>query len=543
MKLKLTIIALLLAFISEAQLPEQDCVNAIPICSPQPITYTNIINGGGNLPSEVDYGNNCLQYEKNSVWFKVYVQQNGELSFTLIPDVVFPAAIDLDWAVFDLTNATCQDISSYTDTLEVSCNFNSEVGINSTTGPNGFSGGQFEPVIPVLAGHVYYIIVSRYTGDSAPFTINFDGSTCFGTPQPFSFNTTELPSLCQPNQLNVYLNQSVQCVSLAPSDFALYDNNNQPIPIMGMNTPECNNLLDYSSSFMLMLDQDLVSGQQYKLVKTGSVVVPCGVTDQSYSEVSFTPQPFNFDIISFDIDLDTCYHSCTVDAIFVDTLFKTTYSWNVPSGTSISPYYYYVSGHEDGNYSFSISTSTGCTASHTEYVDVFDYDQIEAIDIEFVGDTAYAEPNSFQSYFWQLRLTNGTIQTTHTTYAPINYIELSDFTIEYPCIVWVWGHDEYDCVKYYYIGYPVYLWAGVDENKIFSSVQTNENTVSVNSINIVTGKASLYDLSGRMLQSQSVINSKNFQIDISSFAAGLYILTFTNNNGKSYSTKIVKTSY
>lgn len=47
-------------------------------------------------------------------------------------------------------------------------------------------------------------------------------------------------------------------------------------------------------------------------------------------------------------------------------------------------------------------------------------------------------------------------------------------------------------------------------------------------------------MSGQALQSQLIKNSKAVQLDINSYAEGLYILNFTNSKGQSYSTKLVK---
>lgn len=541
MKIRILFVALLSATLAMAQLPEQDCIGAIFICSPEPVTYANELNGAGNVTNELSGNNSCTGVEQNSVWFKVYTKLDGVLSFTITPDIQSSADLDLDWVVYNLTDGSCQNLFSY-NTTYVSCNYSSPEGTNST-GANGSTGVEFEPVIPVQSGEVYYIMVSRFAGISSSITIDFNGSTCLGNPQPFGFNSTLLPSLCEPNELNVYIDQSVQCIGFEHADFKLYNSNNQQIPIVNITKPECDNSFDYIKSFKLVLGQDLIIGQQYNLVKDGDVFVPCGEIDQTYAEITFDAQPFNFGTISFDINMDTCSQRVVVDAVFQDTLSTNTYSWLVPHGTSISPYQPFVSGLNDGEYTFSITTSTGCKASHTEFIDVFNYNQIDAVDIDFTGDTAYALPNFFQSYFWQLRTVNGAIQTTHTTYAPVNYIELSDFPIEYPCIVYVYGRDEYNCSKYYYIGYPVYLWADVNENPVFSSVVVNDNIIKVSFLNNINGQLTVYNMSGQALQSQLIKNSKAVQLDINSYAEGLYIINFTNTHGQTYSVKVVKMGY
>ena len=152
-------------------LPEQDCIYAITVCQDiymQPSGYI----GCGMDSNEVNTDISCLGGgELNSVWYRYKTLTPGLLAFTLTPNL---AAVDYDWAVFNLTQATCANI--YTDTsLVVSCNFSA---VHGQTGPNGGTGIQENPQIPVLAGETYVILLSRFAATSpGGYTLDFSAST------------------------------------------------------------------------------------------------------------------------------------------------------------------------------------------------------------------------------------------------------------------------------------------------------------------------------------------------------------------------------
>jgi hypothetical protein len=106
------------------------------------------------------------------------VQNSGDLSFVLTPNNITE---DYDWAVYNLTNASCADIFS-NPALSVSCNFSADGG---ATGPNGGSastsqgaaGTPFNATIPVVAGETYVINVSNYSTSVNGYTLDLTNST------------------------------------------------------------------------------------------------------------------------------------------------------------------------------------------------------------------------------------------------------------------------------------------------------------------------------------------------------------------------------
>lgn len=159
-------------------LPEQDCINAIVIEQPLYIQL-NPFSGSGNIPNEINSSFSCLSSgEKNDVWYRFDVHTGGLFCFSLIP---FDLTDDYDWAVFNLTNSSCNNIFS-DSALEVSCNYSPTPGI---TGANDSSGSQNSSCIPVNAGETYVINISLFVPSPNGYTIDFSATTaefgCSGT--------------------------------------------------------------------------------------------------------------------------------------------------------------------------------------------------------------------------------------------------------------------------------------------------------------------------------------------------------------------------
>ncbi len=114
----------------KAQLPEQDCSGAIPVCQ-NVYVQPNSYNGEGF--QELTFSNSsCLtQGEENSVWYIWTVNVSGTLEFEITPINVND---DYDWAVYDLTNATCADIISGV-APEVRCNYSAIPGATGLSNP------------------------------------------------------------------------------------------------------------------------------------------------------------------------------------------------------------------------------------------------------------------------------------------------------------------------------------------------------------------------------------------------------------------------
>lgn len=156
--------------------PEQDCPNALPITQ-QSYTQINSYTGEGSITGEINTATSCLGTgEKNDVWYVFVANNTTTGGFSITP---VSANDDYDWAVYDLTNATCADI--YTNpSLEISCNFSANIGCNGVTGANGQitgpCGAQNAPLFSIVSGHTYLINVSNFSATQSGYTLDFIGN-------------------------------------------------------------------------------------------------------------------------------------------------------------------------------------------------------------------------------------------------------------------------------------------------------------------------------------------------------------------------------
>ncbi len=209
--------------------PEQDCINAIPVCQ-ESYYQPNSYEGEGQNPNEIPTGGgcpgNCLASgEKNDVWYILTVQTGGYLGFIISPN---NNSNDYDWAVYDLTNNECSDIYSMVGTLQVSCNYTATPG---PTGPNGgsnsdctgASGSPYNKLIPVYAGETYVINVSNYSSNQYGYTLDFSSSTA----QIYDDVRPELTKVyggaitCGSDSLDFQFTENVACESVMPESFTL----------------------------------------------------------------------------------------------------------------------------------------------------------------------------------------------------------------------------------------------------------------------------------------------------------------------------------
>ncbi|MCS6905950.1 MAG: hypothetical protein RML72_02535, partial [Bacteroidia bacterium] len=197
------------------QQPEQDCINALPVCRgiyTQPNSYV----GGGRTPSEINRNISCLlQGERNGVWYVINVTSDGELLFEITPRNL---SDDYDWAVYNLTNATCSDIRNNA-ALQVSCNYSSTSGATGTrrgytANSQPAAGPPFNAPIRVRRGEKYYLYISNYSSTQYGYTLNFLGSTAgvLDTIAPVLKSITGNFE-CGATQLSVTFTKGILCYS------------------------------------------------------------------------------------------------------------------------------------------------------------------------------------------------------------------------------------------------------------------------------------------------------------------------------------------
>lgn len=193
----------------------QDCLGAIPVCQ-NVYSEANAYSGTGNVLSEINSANSCLgSGEKNDVWYTFTTQTAGNVCFTIDPNV---NSDDYDWGVYNLTSNSCSDIYA-NSSLEVSCNYS---GTSGNTGPNGQTGSQNEPCIPVQAGETYVVNVSQFSVSTNGYTIDFGASTAtiFDNVPP-AIQTFTAPVSCGTSTLSFNFTENVLCAGILPTDFTL----------------------------------------------------------------------------------------------------------------------------------------------------------------------------------------------------------------------------------------------------------------------------------------------------------------------------------
>jgi gliding motility-associated-like protein len=203
-----------------AQIPtNQDCLGAIPICGPIYETASSTF-GEGNYLAE-DPPSTCLiPGEYNSLWFIFTVISSGDLAFTTYP--VNPGA-DYDWALYNLTNATCEEILT-NSSLSVSCN-SSQYGVTgiSSTGIGNWNGpgptNAFNYLYPVVAGETYVLNMNNWSGSTGGYTLDFSASTAtiFDSVKPQIDTISDLQ--CSSTSITFSFSEKVLCSSVDDADF------------------------------------------------------------------------------------------------------------------------------------------------------------------------------------------------------------------------------------------------------------------------------------------------------------------------------------
>lgn len=229
--------------------PEQDCINALPICQ-NSITQTFSYVGSGNVPNEINPGISCLQSgEVNNVWYVFTATATGTLNFTLSP--INPAD-DYDWAIFNLTNNSCEEIY-INPTLQVACNFSAIPGNTGANNDTIFN--QNEAEILVTAGQTFVINISNFSATQSGYTIDFTASSFDITDiTPPSIDSTNF--VCKNYGVRIYFNEWISCSSIAAdgSDFTASDSLGNSISVIGAIGGTCNGLSGYTNYIDVMLN-------------------------------------------------------------------------------------------------------------------------------------------------------------------------------------------------------------------------------------------------------------------------------------------------
>jgi len=219
-----------------AQVPTtQDCKGAIAVCD---YIYheDSTANGYGNY-YEIPTGQtcpsgHCMDGEKNSRWYVFTVIQSGQLRFEITPST---NSDDYDWAVFNITTYSCDDIKLHPTWMMRSCNAAGGAGYQGATGISTLNGGtsncsnggftnKWNADLSVFEGETYVLVVSDWTQTPGGYTLDFTASSAviFDDQAPFiDYIGGDLITECGTNELLIRFNEKVKCASVDASDFTL----------------------------------------------------------------------------------------------------------------------------------------------------------------------------------------------------------------------------------------------------------------------------------------------------------------------------------
>ena len=288
--LLLGVVGILNLDLARAQAPTiQDCAGAIPICTAI-YEESQSPSGSGNYENEINGlsngGISCMDAELNSIWYTFTVNNSGEFGFELTPN---DPNDDYDWALFDITHASCSDIFN-DPSLQVSCNAagsGPEDGFqcNGPTGATGKSNhsnqgggcGVFPPsqilgqnqhnaLVPVIAGNTYVLVVSNWTGSKNGYKIDFGLSNdidIFDDIPPAPLDTGLLDH-CGQGTITIPFTENLQLGSVTSDNFLISGPGGVHNVIVSSSASR--NGGDYDKFFELALDPPISVPGEYTLV-------------------------------------------------------------------------------------------------------------------------------------------------------------------------------------------------------------------------------------------------------------------------------------
>jgi gliding motility-associated-like protein len=222
-RILLQISATVLTTVVYAQNPEQDCVNAIQVCTTSFSQNISSVGFGTVQELSYPYTTGCLAAgEQNSTWYTFTVTSSGSLEFTLSPAAFTD---DYDWAIFNITGTGCPGIMNGT-AQEVACNYSVFPGVTGMN-PTGalLNSGPLDPntgsSINLIAGNTYAMVINNATGSVGGYQLDFSGTANLldnKVPTPDSIIHR---SCDQQDTLFIHMSESVLCSSIAAdgSDF------------------------------------------------------------------------------------------------------------------------------------------------------------------------------------------------------------------------------------------------------------------------------------------------------------------------------------
>lgn len=333
-------------------LPEQDCIAAIPVCQDTFIQNTPYTGSGVN-PNEINGNQSCLVTgEKNDVWYTFTVQTSGDLCFSIVPNDITD---DYDWAVFNLTNSSCDNI--FTDgSLEVECSFSSSTGI---TGANGLAGAPNKPCILVNAGETYVLNISQFSSSVNGYILDFSASSAqLYDNIPPVLDSVFVPISCGDTQMVVSFSENVLCATVQPSDFTLTGPSGA-LTISNVTSAACNSGSSYDNQYILTVSSAIAPNGNFSLTLLAGAAV-----EDLCNNPSVNANIFDFSVSPFTIQVSTTPQLCssnngTATAAPSGGIVPYSYLWNTSPTQNTAT----ATGLIPGVYTVTVTDAVGCSAT------------------------------------------------------------------------------------------------------------------------------------------------------------------------------------
>ena len=293
-----------IGYFSGSNITVADCLGAKTICDavydePSPETI-----GLGGVLNELPNGD-CIPEEKNGIWYSFSPQNtvDANLKFKITPNV---NTNDYDWAIFDMTNTTCEDLASIdisTSDAFVSGNTYGRSGWNGPTGADYDQGGRGDcngpgtgngPVwnddVLVKPGHNYMLYVSNWSEKKDGYVISFDqpgGSAIIYDDIP-----PELDGVVQAcygsNKLKVDFTEILPCNSLDVNKVSLVIGG-VSYSVTDITSLNCDSGGEGSAAYIFMLDRPISHvGPSSLSIEASGIADMCGNVNSVVSDMSFT---------------------------------------------------------------------------------------------------------------------------------------------------------------------------------------------------------------------------------------------------------------
>lgn len=359
---------LLLCVQGMAQMPEQDCIHAIPICTNN-FVQTRSFLGQGTIQNEISSSSCMVSGELNDIWYSITIGNDGNLGFEIKPT----ALINFNWIVYNMTGKNCSELKPV-----VSCNYSNTKG---NTGPNGIginstepaSGSPFNKLIPAKAGEVYLINISNAESTIDGYTIDFSSSDAaiFNTRLPGLLKIDE-PVSCSGNLVILHFKGNILCSSLDTSDFKI-SSQNKAFKVSQIKSNDCSNGAVFTRSLKIYVNSLFQGDDSLKLSLSGEITDDCGNSQHSGSLSFVSEKPFTV----IPKHVNTCLNSpglIYTNVSGTDTPFLFRYNGDggiAQSNMKSDTFYHSFSKSGVYYYTVTVTNKSGCSISKKDSIIIF----------------------------------------------------------------------------------------------------------------------------------------------------------------------------